>query len=88
MTGSTAQVGIVGLFQAVALLVLSPLGGAIGAYRVILSALSVDVLRVGARAGYGLLSSAPATGALIGTVVVFRLFKALPAGSIVLAATP
>lgn len=56
------------------------------AYRVILPALSVEVLSVGP-AGYGLLSSAPAAGALLGTVAVFKLINIRPAGEIVLAAT-
>jgi MFS family permease len=43
-----------------------------GAYRVVLPALAVDVLGVGA-AGYGLLSAAPSAGALLATYVVFRV---------------
>src|SRR4029079_11222627 len=43
-----------------------------GAYRVVLPALAVDVLHVGA-AGCGLLSAAPSAGALLATYVVFRV---------------
>jgi MFS family permease len=43
-----------------------------GAYRVVLPALAVDVLHVGAT-GYGLLSAAPSGGALLATYVVFRV---------------
>lgn len=43
-----------------------------GAYRVVLPALAVDVLHVGAT-GYGLLSAAPSAGALLATYVVFRI---------------
>jgi MFS family permease len=43
-----------------------------GAYRVVLPALSVDVLSVGPT-GYGLLSSAPSAGALLATYSVFRV---------------
>jgi MFS family permease len=41
------------------------------AYRVLLPALAVDVLRVGST-GYGVLSSAPSAGALLATYSVFR----------------
>jgi MFS family permease len=43
-----------------------------GAYRVVLPALALDVLHVGAT-GYGLLSAAPSAGALLATYVVFRV---------------
>jgi MFS family permease len=43
-----------------------------GAYRVVLPALAVDVLHVGAT-GYGLLSAAPSAGALLSTYVIFRV---------------
>ncbi|MGH3634174.1 MAG: MFS transporter [Mycobacterium sp.] len=43
-----------------------------GAYRVVLPALSINVLAVGAT-GYGLLSAAPSAGALLLTYVVFRV---------------
>jgi MFS family permease len=43
-----------------------------GAYRVVLPAMAVDVLHVGAT-GYGLLSAAPSAGALLATYVVFRV---------------
>jgi hypothetical protein len=43
-----------------------------GAYRVVLPALAVDYLHVGA-AGYGVLSAAPSAGALLSTYVVFRV---------------
>jgi MFS family permease len=42
------------------------------AYRVVLPALALDVLHVGAR-GYGFLSSAPSAGALLATYGVFRV---------------
>ncbi|MBQ0825992.1 MFS transporter [Streptomyces tagetis] len=54
-----------------------------GAYRVLLPAFAADVLHVGAT-GYGLLSSAPSAGALIGSVWVFRLVRTARAGRIVL----
>ena len=41
------------------------------AYRVLLPALAVDVLRVGST-GYGVLSSAPSAGALLATYTVYR----------------
>ena len=41
------------------------------AYRVLLPAIAVDVLRVGST-GYGVLSSAPSAGALLATYLVFR----------------
>ena len=41
------------------------------AYRVLLPALAVDVLKVGST-GYGVLSSAPSAGALLATYVVYR----------------
>ncbi len=43
-----------------------------GAYRVVLPAIAIDVLHVGAT-GYGLLSAAPSAGALLATYVVFRV---------------
>jgi MFS family permease len=43
-----------------------------GAYRVVLPAMAVDVLHVGAT-GYGLLSAAPSAGALLSTYVIFRV---------------
>ena len=43
-----------------------------GAYRVVLPALALDVLHVGAT-GYGLLSAAPSAGALLATWTVFRV---------------
>ncbi|MGH3438477.1 MAG: MFS transporter [Sciscionella sp.] len=48
-----------------------------GAYRVVLPALAVDVLRVGAT-GYGFLSAAPSAGALLATYVVFRVVGKSP----------
>jgi MFS family permease len=45
-----------------------------GAYRVVLPALSRDVLHVGPT-GYGLLSSAPSAGALLATYTVFRVVQ-------------
>jgi MFS family permease len=57
-----------------------------GAYRVILPAFALDVLGVGA-AGYGLLSAAPSAGALLGSVLVFRLVRSARSGLIVLTST-
>lgn len=57
-----------------------------GAYQVILPALAVDILGVGP-AGYGLLSSAPAAGALLATAGILRLLRTRPAGRLVLVAT-
>lgn len=57
-----------------------------GAYRVVLPALALDVLAVGA-AGYGVLAAAPAVGALLGSALVFRLARTVRSGHIVLAAT-
>ena len=57
-----------------------------GAYQVVLPALAVDVLQVGPT-GYGLLSSAPAAGALLATVLILRLLRRYPAGHLVLAGT-
>lgn len=57
-----------------------------GAYRVVLPALSTDVLHVGP-SGYGLLAAAPAAGALVGSAFVFRAARTVRSGHIVLAAT-
>ena len=57
-----------------------------GAYRVILPAFAIDILGVGA-AGYGLLSAAPSAGALVGSVLVFKLVRSRRSGVIVLAST-
>lgn len=57
-----------------------------GAYRVVLPALSTDVLDVGA-SGYGILSAAPSAGALIGSALVFRMARTMRSGRIVLIAT-
>ena len=54
-----------------------------GAYRVVLPALSTDVLQVGAT-GYGILSAAPSAGALIGSALVFRLARTVRSGALVL----
>lgn len=54
-----------------------------GAYRVLLPALALDVLRVGPT-GYGLLSAAPSAGALLGSVLVFKLVRSSRSGHIVL----
>ncbi len=57
------------------------------AYRVVLPALTVEVLDVGP-AGYGLLAAAPPLGALVGGVVVYRLVAmSAPAGRRVVAGT-
>lgn len=58
-----------------------------GAYRVVLPALALDLLHVGP-AGYGLLSSAPSAGALVSTVVVFRVVgRARALGRVLLLST-
>lgn len=57
-----------------------------GAYRVVLPALSLDVFGVGP-VGFGILSSAPSAGALIGSALVFRLARTVRSGHIVLVAT-
>lgn len=54
-----------------------------GAYRVLLPAFATDVLHVGAT-GYGLLSAAPSAGALLGSVLVFKLVRTARSGRIVL----
>lgn len=46
----------------------------LAAYRVLLPALTTDVLDVGAT-GYGVLSSAPSAGALLATYTIFRVVK-------------
>lgn len=56
------------------------------AYRVVLPALARDVFAVGA-AGYGLLSAAPAVGAIFGSGIVYRLRGMRRKGVLVLAAT-
>lgn len=58
-----------------------------GAYRVVLPALSIEVLGVGP-AGYGFLAAAPPLGALVGGVIVYRLVAmAVPAGRFVIGGT-
>lgn len=57
-----------------------------GAYRVLLPALTLDVLHAGP-AGYGLMSAAPSAGALVGSVLVFRLVRSRRSGIVVLTAT-
>jgi MFS family permease len=57
-----------------------------GAYRVLLPAFALDVLDAGPR-GYGVLSSAPSAGALLGSVLVFKLVRSRRSGRILLAAT-
>jgi MFS family permease len=56
------------------------------AYRVLLPAIALDVLDVGAT-GYGLLSAAPSAGALIGAALVFKLTPVVRSGHLVLAST-
>jgi MFS family permease len=59
----------------------------LSAYRVLLPALALDVLDVGAT-GYGLLSSAPAAGALLATYTVFRVVsRSARLGRVVLVST-
>ena len=57
-----------------------------GAYRVLLPAFALDVLHAGAT-GYGLLSAAPSAGALIGSVLVFRLVRSRRSGVLALSST-
>jgi MFS family permease len=57
-----------------------------GAYRVLLPAFAMDVLDVGPT-GYGLLASAPAAGALMGTWLIFRLVQSPRSGVLLLVAT-
>jgi MFS family permease len=57
-----------------------------GAYRVLLPAFALGILHAGPR-GYGLLSSAPSAGALLGSVLVFRLVRSRRSGRILLGAT-
>jgi MFS family permease len=57
-----------------------------GAYRVLLPSLALDVLDAGPT-GYGLLSAAPSAGALLGSVLVFRLVRSRRSGVIVLVST-
>jgi MFS family permease len=56
------------------------------AYRVLLPTLARDILRVGP-GGYGVLSAAPAAGAILGSAAVFRLRKFERKGVLILAAT-
>lgn len=57
-----------------------------GAYRVLLPALAIDVLAVGA-SGYGVLAAAPSAGALIGSAIIFRLVDRVRSGRVVLTCT-
>ncbi|WP_346281527.1 MFS transporter [Pseudonocardia sp.] len=56
------------------------------AYRVLLPALALDVLHAGPT-GYGLLAAAPSAGALLGSVLVFRLVRYRRSGVLVLVST-
>ena len=56
------------------------------AYRVLLPAFALDVLHAGPT-GYGVLSAAPSAGALIGSVLVFRLVRSRRSGVLVLVST-
>lgn len=56
------------------------------AYRVLLPAFALDILRVGPT-GYGLLAAAPSAGALCGAFLVFRLIRFRRSGVVVLVAT-
>jgi MFS family permease len=56
------------------------------AYRALLPALSLDVLRVGA-SGYGMLAAAPSAGALIGAALLLRLARTARSGFIILGST-
>jgi MFS family permease len=57
-----------------------------GAYRVVLPTIARDILDVGA-SGYGLLSAAPAAGAILGSAAVFRTRGFARKGWLVLGAT-
>jgi MFS family permease len=57
-----------------------------GAYRVLLPAFALEILAVGPT-GYGLLSAAPAAGALLGSLWIFRLVKSANSGHVLLAST-
>jgi MFS family permease len=57
-----------------------------GAYRVLLPAFALDILDVGPE-GYGLLSAAPAVGALLGSLVMLRIVRNVRAGRFALAST-
>jgi MFS family permease len=56
------------------------------AYRVVLPTIARDILGVGA-AGYGILSAAPAAGAILGSGAVFRLRRFPKKGRLILGAT-
>jgi MFS family permease len=56
------------------------------AYRVLLPAFALDVLHAGPT-GYGLLSAAPSAGALVGSLLVFRLVRSRRSGVLVLTST-
>jgi hypothetical protein len=56
------------------------------AYRVVLPTIARDILSVGA-AGYGILSAAPAAGAILGSGAVFRVRRYPKKGRLILAAT-
>jgi hypothetical protein len=56
------------------------------AYRVLLPAFALDVLHAGPT-GYGLLSAAPSAGALIGSLLVFKLVRSRRSGVLVLVST-
>lgn len=57
-----------------------------GAYRVLLPAIALETLGVGPE-GYGVLSAAPALGALIGSALMFSLVRRAPAGLLTLLGT-
>jgi MFS family permease len=57
-----------------------------GAYSVLLPALARDVFHVGPQ-GYGLLSAAPSAGAILGSIIVFRLAGVSATGQLTLLAT-
>jgi MFS family permease len=57
-----------------------------GAYRVVLPTIARDILHVGPT-GYGILSAAPAAGAIFGSAIVFRLRSFEHKGWLILTAT-
>jgi MFS family permease len=57
-----------------------------GAYRVLLPAITTDILGAGPNV-YGLLTAAPSAGALLGSALIFKLNRTVASGHIVLGST-
>ncbi|MGH2820925.1 MAG: MFS transporter, partial [Actinomycetota bacterium] len=68
------------------LMVLDMSATVFGAYRVLLPAISRDILEVGPTV-YGLLAAAPSAGALIGSALIFKLNRSVSSGHIILGST-